>query len=233
MRILAVGAHPDDLELTCAGTLALYRMRGDTVFMCHACDGNKGSMDRTAEETAALRRREALESADIIGAESFWGGFHDDEVVCDQESRLRMVDVIRQANPDIIITHHPDDYMTDHVNVSRLVFEAAYPATVPLYKTCNPHTGKVPFLYYMDTLAGVNFIPSEYVDISATIDIKVRMMCKMRSQLGWLKTMHNSDAEDYIRTVAKFRGLQAGVRFAEAFVHRTLYPTGLTKRVLP
>ncbi len=233
MRVLAVGAHPDDLELACAGTLALFRKRGDEVFMCHACDGNKGSMDKTSEEIAAIRRQEALDSANIIGAVSLWGGFHDDEVVCDLESRLRMVDVIRQADPEVIITHHPGDYMTDHVNVSRLVFEAAYLASVPLMKTGRPNTDKVPILYYMDTLAGVNFSPSEYVDIADTIDIKIRMMRKMKSQLGWLKAMHNSDAEDYIRTVAKFRGFQAGALFAESFVHRPLYPGGLTVRVLP
>jgi len=201
--------------------------------MCHACDGNKGSMEKTSQEIAAIRRQEAIKSANLIGAVSLWGGFHDDEVVCDLESRLRMTDVIRQADPDVIITHHPDDYMTDHVNVSRLVFEAAYLATVPLVKTVNRYTEKVPVLYYMDTLAGINFTPSEYVDISATIDVKVRMMHAMKSQLGWLKTMHDSDAEDYIRTVAKFRGFQAGVRFAESFFHRPLYPAGLTTRVLP
>ena len=201
--------------------------------MCHACDGNKGSMEKTSQEIAAIRRQEAIKSANIIGAVSLWGGFHDDEVVCDLESRLRMTDVIRQADPDVIITHHPDDYMTDHVTVSKLVFEAAYLATVPLVKTVNPNTENVPVLYYMDTLAGINFTPSEYVDISATIDIKVRMMRTMKSQLGWLKAMHNSDAEDYVRTVAKFRGFQAGVPFAESFVHRPLYPAGLTNRVLP
>jgi LmbE family N-acetylglucosaminyl deacetylase len=233
MKILAIGAHPDDLELSCAGTLALFRRRGDEVFMCHACAGDKGSTDKKAKETADARQREALASAEVIGAISLWGGFLDDEVVCDLASRLRMVDVIRHAAPDVIITHHPYDYMTDHVNVSRLVFEAAYPATVPLLKTDHLHMATVPRLYYMDTLAGINFVPTEYVDITATIDIKVRMMRKMASQLGWLKEMHDSDAEEYIKTVARFRGLQAGVRFAEAFVHRPLYPGGLTTRALP
>jgi LmbE family N-acetylglucosaminyl deacetylase len=233
MTVLAIGAHPDDLEMICAGTLALFKKRGDEVIMCHACDGNKGSMKHTSEEIATIRRQEALESASVIGAESIWGGLHDAEVVCDLESRKKMVDVIRQANPDVIITHHPDDYMTDHVNVSRLVFEATYLGSPPLFKTKYPPIDKVPILYYMDTLAGVNFTPQEYVDITETIDIKVQMMLKMESQLGWLKAMHNADAKEYITTVARFRGYQAGVPYAEAFVHRQLYPGGLTRRILP
>jgi len=57
----------------------------------------------------------------------------------------------------------------------------------------------------MDTLAGINFIPAEYVDITKTVDVKVEMMLKMKSQLGWLKEMHNCDSEEFIKTVARFR----------------------------
>ena len=85
----------------------------------------------------------------------------------------------------------------------------------------------------MDNSAGVNFITEEYVDVTDTIDIKIEMMMKMQSQLGWLKEMHNCDSADFIRTVAQFRGFQAGVGYAEAFVQQKMYPQGLTKRILP
>lgn len=233
MKILAIGAHPDDVELLCAGTLALYTKKGYEVFICHICDGNKGSAVHTSEEIAKIRRKEAQDSANVIGAKSLWGGIADGEVVLDLNSRVKVVDVIRQANPDIIITHFPNDYHSDHINVSRLVFEATYLANLKLLKTSYPPSDKLPYLYYMDTLAGINFVPQEYVDITHTIEIKIEMMMKMKSQLGWLKDMHNCEAEDFIRSVAKFRGFQAGVLYAEAFVQQQMYPQGLTKRVLP
>jgi len=233
MRVLAIGAHLDDLELLCAGTLAKFSKRGDRVFMCHACDGNKGSLKHTSEEIAKIRRKEAIASAKVIGAKSIYGGFIDGEVVIDLKSRIKMIDIIRQVNPDLIITHSPNDYHSDHMNVSRLVFEALYLACIKLWKTEYPSTEKVPILYYMGILAGVNFIPSEYVDIYATIEDKINMMLKMESQLDFLKEMHATDAEEFIKTIAKFRGFQAGVAFAEAFVQQEMYPFGLTKRVLP
>lgn len=233
MKVLAVGAHPDDLELLCAGTLVCYAQRGDEVVMCHVCNGDKGSLVYSSKELAKIRRDESIESAKLIGAKSIWGGMSDGEVVLDLDSRVKIIDVIRQANPDLIITHHPNDYHSDHINVSRLVFEATYLANLGLWKTNYPALDKIPVLYYMDTLAGVNFIPFEYVDISKTIDIKIKMMLKMKSQLGWLKEKHNTDAGEFIKTAATFRGYQAGVPYAEAFVQQQMYPFGLTKRILP
>jgi len=233
MKILAIGAHPDDLELLCAGTLVRYSQEGHKVFMCHVCDGNKGSMTHTSEEIAKIRRDEAIQSAKVIGATSIWAGISDGEVVLDLDSREKIIDVIRQANPDIVITHSPIDYHSDHINTSRLVFEATYLANLKLLKTNYPPSEKLPYLYYMDTLAGINFTPTEYVDITDTIDIKIEMMMKMNSQLGWLKEMHNCDAPEFIKSVAKFRGFQAGVLYAEAFAQQKMYPQGLTERILP
>ncbi len=233
MKVLAIGAHPDDIELLCAGTLALYRKRGDEVTICHACNGNKGSLEYSSEEIARIRRKEAIASAEVISAKSIWGGFADGEVVVSLRSRIQVIDIIRQSDPDLIITHSPRDYHSDHINISKLVFEATYLACIKLWETNYPSTSKIPVLYYMDTLAGVNFIPNEYVDVSETIGDKVNMMLKMKSQLGFLKEMHNTDSEEFIKTVAKYRGFQAGVPYAEAFTQQKMYPQGLTKRILP
>jgi len=233
MKVLAIGAHPDDIELLCAGTLSLCRKRGDEVTICHACNGNKGSLEYSSEEIARIRRKEAIASAEVIGAKSIWGGFADGEIVVDLKSRIQVIDIIRQSDPDLIITHSPSDYHSDHINISKLVFEATYLACIKLWETNYPGTSKIPVLYYMDTLAGVNFIPNEYVDVSETIGDKVSMMLKMESQLSFLKEMHNTDAEEFIKIVAKYRGFQAGVPYAEAFAQQKMYPQGLTKRILP
>ncbi|HAJ96026.1 MAG TPA: LmbE family protein, partial [Actinobacteria bacterium] len=83
MKVLAIGAHPDDIEILCAGTLVRYSREGHEVFMCHLCDGNKGSTEHTSEEITKIRRKEAIESAKIVGAVSIWGGLSDGEVVVD------------------------------------------------------------------------------------------------------------------------------------------------------
>ena len=233
MKVLAIGAHPDDIELICAGTMAKFKNQGAEIFMCHVCDGNKGSKVYKSDELAKIRRNEAIESAKLIRATSIWAGISDGEVVLDLDSRKKIVEVIRQTAPDLIITHSPNDYHADHINTSRLVFEATYLAGLVLWDSKYPAPEKLPYLYYMDTIAGVNFMPDEYVDISETIEIKIEMMMKMQSQLGWLKEMHNVNSDEFIRTVAKFRGFQAGVEYAEAFVQQKMYPQGLTKRILP
>lgn len=233
MKVLAIGAHPDDIEILCAGTLVRYSREGHEVFMCHLCDGNKGSTEHTSEEITKIRRKEAIESAKIVGAVSIWGGLSDGEVVVDLNARKKVVDVIRQADPDLVITHSPTDYHADHINTSKLVFEAAYLANIKLWESDYKPSKKLPYLYYMDTLAGINFQPQEYVDITDTIDTKIEMMLCMQSQLGWLKDMHNSDASEFIKAVAKVRGFQAAVQYAEAFCQQKMYPQGLTRRVLP
>ena len=74
MRVLVIGAHPDDAEILCAGTLAKFSKQGNEVFICHVCDGNKGSKIYSSEELAKIRRIEAIESAKIINATSIWAG---------------------------------------------------------------------------------------------------------------------------------------------------------------
>lgn len=233
MNVLAVGAHPDDIEILCAGTMARFARDGNKVFLCHLCDGNKGSATHDPEELARIRREEAKQSAKVIGATSIWGGLSDGEVVVDLEARAKVIDVIRLADPDLIITHFPNDYHSDHINTSKLVFEATYLANLKLWESDYEPSTKLPYLYYMDTVAGINFEPQEYVDITDTIDTKIEMMSKMQSQLGWLKDMHDCDAGEFIRAVARFRGFQAAVPYAEAFCQQKMYPQGLTKRILP
>lgn len=218
MRILAVGAHPDDLEILCAGTLAKYRARGDTVVMCHVANGDKGHFVIPPEELTRIRHQEAKDAAAVIGAEAVAMGFRDMEIHDTEETRLRFIDMVRAARPDVIITHYPQDYHTDHKAVSALMLEASFSATVPHVKTAHDYLPKLPVVYFMDTLAGMHFQPVEYVDITAFLPQKLEMMAKHQSQLVWLKEHDNYDALDAIETMAKFRGYQCGVKYAEGFI---------------
>ena len=162
MRILAVGCHPDDVEIACSGTLAKFVKRGDTVIVCHASSGNLGHVIIPPDELTKIRAEEAKKAGRLAGIEVIHGGFDDLEIYDNnKEARDKMVDIIRYADPDLIITHDPNDYMPDHTAVSRLVFDASFTATLPNYPTKVKKVAELVPIYYMDTLAGVIFNPTE------------------------------------------------------------------------
>lgn len=233
MRVLAVGAHPDDIEILCAGTLARYVDEGHEVVMCVATDGTAGHMTIEPAELAEIREREARASADLLGADFIWMGYPDELIFNDEETRLAFVDMIRQARPDVIVTHGPDDYHPDHRTVSRLVFDASFTASLPNIETEHAVHSLVPPLYYMDTVAGKGFHPTEYVDITDTIETKRQMLACHESQLEWLKVHDDIDIMEFMDVVAHTRGYQAGAQYAEGFRCEDVWPRTPPQRMLP
>ena len=234
MRILAVGCHPDDIEIACAGTLAKCVKRGDTVITCHASSGNLGHVVIPPEELKKIRAEEARRAGALAGIEVITAGFDDLEIFDNnKKARDMMVDVIKYANPDLIITHNPDDYMPDHTALSRLVFDASFTATLPNYKSQYKDPAKLVPIYYMDTLAGVNFNPTEFVDISDEIDLKLQMLECHESQLQWMREHDHIDFADMVKTCSRYRGYQCGAEYAEGFRQCQVYLKGTTKRLLP
>jgi N-acetylglucosamine malate deacetylase 1 len=217
VRVLAVGAHPDDLEILASGTLAKFAARGDEVFMTHVSRGDKGHGQIPHHEVGETRDREAEAAAAVVGAQSISMGFLDCQIYVNDENMRRMVDLIRMTKPDLIITHHPKDYHGDHNAVTKLVLDASFNATVPYYVTAYPAHPLTPPVYFMDTLACIDFEPEEYVDISDTLDLKLKAMASHVSQITWLKEHHYTDILDFMETMARFRGLQCGVKYAEGF----------------
>ncbi len=235
MRILAVGAHPDDIEILCAGTLLRYADAGHEICMAVATNGEQGHLTIMPMELAAIRKAEAEASAAIAGARLFWMGYPDQMLFHDKETRLRFTEMIRQANPDVIITHNPNDYSQDHRVVSELMFSASFQAVVPHLFTDTPYIKQVPALYYMDNVAGTDFLPAELVDITSVIDRKAAMLECHQSQLVWLKEHDGLDVVDMMKTVAKFRGLscQGNVEYAEGFRHLDAWGRNHVTRLLP
>jgi LmbE family N-acetylglucosaminyl deacetylase len=235
MQILFVGCHPDDLEIGCGGTIARFAREGHTVFICHVANGNMGHTEIMPEELRRIRLSEAQEAGKLLGAvvvDTLDIG--DLKVRADNlETIQKMVDIIRRTQPDVIITHSPDDYMTDHIEVSKLVFDASFSASIPHYTTRVAGVAKITPLYYMDTVAGINFQPTEYVDISEVIETKLAALACHQSQIRWLKDHDGIDFLDFVRTVSKFRGLQSGVAYAEGFQQCPTWPRMVTKRLLP
>lgn len=234
MKVLAVSAHPDDLELLCAGTLARYAAEGHEVTMCNAALGDRGSFVHTSTEIAEIRMGEAKASAALIGATHRTLGLSDGEVnASDPRQRLLAVDLIRASQPDIIITHSPLDYMPDHVEVGRLMLDASHIATLPLLETDLAAHDRVAAVYYMDTLAGVAFQPSEYVDISDFLDKKLEMLARHSSQIDWMRSHDGIDILEQTRIHSAFRGYQSGVGAAEAFTPCLTHLRTRTARLLP
>jgi N-acetylglucosamine malate deacetylase 1 len=234
MRVLAVGAHPDDLEMLCGGTLARYVREGHQVTMCHAALGDRGSFVHTSEEITRIRLAEAKEAASVIGAEHRTLGISDGEVnAADPVQRDLVLDLIRTTRPHVILTHWPRDYMADHNEVSKLLLDASHIATLPLKKTGHPAHDLVPAVYYIDTLAGVGFTPAEYVDISADIDTKLAALGCHTSQLDWLGDHDGVDIIEQTRVCSQYRGYQSGASYAEGFTACLTWLRARTTRLLP
>lgn len=226
-RVLAIHAHPDDLEFQCAGTLALLARSGCHVTMATMTPGDCGSIDRDSEAIASIRRAEARAAADLIGADFSCLEFRDLAIFDDDESRRRVVEGIRRAAPDLVLTAPPVDYLCDHEATSRLVRDACFAATLPNYKTrqwepARP-LAKVPHLYFMDAIEGLDRdnrpqLAGFLVDVSEVFEIKRRMLACHASQRDWLLRQHGID--EYLEAQSRWsahRGAEIGVAHAEAF----------------
>ena len=232
MNVLAIGCHPDDIEISCCGTLAKCVKRGDKVTVCHVANGNMGHEIIKPAELRVMRANEAKKAGALAGIEVVTLDVGDLlPNGCSVEQRDKVAQLIIDVQPDFIITHGPDDYMPDHREVSKLVFDASFVASVPQYN--NGGKAAVTPIYYMDNLAGLNFVPTEFVDISDEIDLKLEMLECHESQLVWMREHDGIDFADMVKTCSRYRGYQCGAEYAEGFRQCQVYLKGTTKRLLP
>ncbi|RLS58767.1 MAG: PIG-L family deacetylase [Planctomycetota bacterium] len=233
-RILAIHAHPDDIELQCAGTLIRLQQIGCPVVMATMTAGDCGSAVLGPEEIATVRRAEARAAADLMGAEYHCLEFKDLQICVDNESRRRVTEMVRRARPDIVITAPPVDYMSDHEMTSRLVRDATFNASCPNFKTHQwdpaPPTDKIPALFYVDPIEGIDWfgqpiVPGFIIDITSTFELKLQMLACHSSQREWLRQQHGLDEYlDGCRRWSEQRGQQRGVKYGEAFRQHTGHP---------
>ena len=231
--ILALHAHPDDIETLAAGTLALLAARGHKIAIVTATAGDCGSADAGPEETARIRQGEAAKAAAMIGAEYRCAGFGDLAVFNDDASRRRITELIRWARPDLVITAAPVDYHPDHEAVSVLVRDACFAASAPNYKTGSAAPlDAIPHLYFTDPIGardrdGRPAPPDFAVDIGAWFETKQAMLAAHESQKSWLLKQHG--ITDYVGSMVAWsrkRGRDFGVAHAEGFrqYRNTPYP---------
>jgi len=231
-RVLAIHAHPDDVEILAGGTMALLAGLGHTITIATFTAGDCGSRELGPEEIAAVRRGEAARSAARIGAQYVCLGMRDLAIFSDDSSRRLVVEVLRQTRPQLVLTSSPVDYLCDHEAASALVRDACFAAPAPNYQAPNYHTGAadpapplaaIPHLYWMDPLGGEDreglpVEPEFVVNVADTFARKREMLSEHRSQREWLRQHHGTD--DYLDAMERWtreRGRRAGFSYGEGF----------------
>ena len=234
MRILAIHAHPDDLEIFAGGTLALLAGRGHTLSMVTLTPGDCGATEYSAEEISEIRRREAAVAAVLIGATYRCAEFRDLAIFSDDPSRRRVVEVLRRTRPSLVITAPPSDYLCDHERACELVRDACFAAPAPNYRTLAedsaPPLETIPHLYFADPEGGLDregalVVPDFIVNVTSVFETKWRMLACHESQRNWLMKQHGID--DYLVMMeehTRARGRLAGVEYGEGFRHYKGHP---------
>src|SRR3954454_15177349 len=232
MRFLSIHAHPDDAEILAGGTLALLSNAGHHVTVVTMTAGDCGSGGYDAEELSSIRRAEAAAAAAIIDADYFCAGFKDLAIFSDDPSRRQVTQLIRELQPDVVLTASPDDYLCDHEATSELVRDACFAAPIPNYTalTQSPPLAAIPHLYFMDPIdqqdrTGHRPVPDLTVDVASTFEMKRAMLAKHQSQRLWLQQQHG--LEDYLKEMEHWTracGARAGIVWGEGFRQYKVHP---------
>jgi LmbE family N-acetylglucosaminyl deacetylase len=232
-RVLAVGAHPDDVEFMCAGLLALLRNAGCELHIATMSSGDCGSMREKPETLRSIRQAEAEAACRALGAIYHPLEFSDFCIFNDDHANRRVTALLREIDPSIVITHSPQDYLSDHETTSTLVRNACFYGPAPNYKTsqwtATARTSSVPHLYYAHPMEGTDIfgeavMPHLYVDVTSVFPLKTDMLSCHKSQREWLRAQHGMD--EYVESMRRWSrtlGQQASaisgriVEFAEAY----------------
>lgn len=195
VNILAIGAHPDDIEFGCGGALIKYTQKGHRLFLLVMTGGGLGG-------SSAVRSREQKASGKILGAEKiYWGGYDDTHLVVDIDLIDKIETVIAEVKPDFIFCNFPDDTHQDHRHLAQAIMSA---------------TRYIRNVLFFEGPTTQNFNPQVFVDIADTLDRKVEALQAHRSQV--MKTnIEDLSIIEVARSSANFRGIQGRVKYAEAF----------------
>jgi LmbE family N-acetylglucosaminyl deacetylase len=199
--VLAIAAHPDDIEFLMSGTLILLRDAGYELHYLNIANGSCGTTQYDAETIARIRLDEARTAAEFLGAAFYEPICNDLEIFYDQPTLAKVASIVRSVAPQILLTHSPTDYMEDHTNACRLAVTAAFARGMPNFPV-DPHrppvTQKVTVYHAQpysnrDPLRHV-ITPDFFVNIGDVIDRKMAMLAKHASQKRWLDESQGHDS---------------------------------------
>ncbi len=195
MNILAIGAHPDDIEFGCGGTLLKYSRRGHNVFLLVLTEGSFGG-------EPSIRMKEQEEAANLMKAKGlFWGGFKDTELVDNRQLISKIEDVMYKVGPHIVFLNYYDDVHQDH----RAASHAGVSATRYIEEV----------LFY-EVPTTQNFEPDIFVNIQDLLDEKLELLKSHASQVDKTR-VENLNILESAQSCANFRGFQGRVKYAEGF----------------
>jgi len=227
--VLAIGAHPDDIEFMMAGTLILLKQAGWHLHYMNIANGSCGTATEEPHKIVAARRQEAIDGCKLIAARYYESITNDLEVYHTTETVARVVSVIRQAQPRILLLLSPTDYMEDHTNACRIGVTAAL-ARGMRNAPCDPPLPPVSVdltIYHCLPIALRDPLrrivrPELYVNITSVIKTKRAMLAKHRTQKEWLDVSQGIDAYlESMETLAREIGTMSGTfEYAEGWRRR-------------
>lgn len=189
LRILVIGAHPDDCEVKAGGVAVKWAGLGHSVRFVSLTNGDAGHYQMGGIELAHRRRAEAQAAAKIAGIESLVLDNHDGELTASLFNRRVVTGLIREFRPDLVLTHRPCDYHPDHRATGMLVQDSAYMVTVPNFHPLVPHLERNPVIGYLSDrfTKPVPFQPDVVVDIDDAIETKLDMLhCHASQVYEWI-----------------------------------------------
>ncbi|MBS1524006.1 MAG: PIG-L family deacetylase [Bacteroidetes bacterium] len=204
LSIICLGAHPGDPEFGCGGTMARYSEAGHHVTFLYITRGEASDPNKTYNEMAALRTDEAETACKILNATPRFFGQTDGNTVLDKDQNDKITKLIAASKPDLLFTQWPVDGHPDHQ------------VTGMLGLTAWIRTNRSFHLYFYEVNTGVEtmgFTPTDHVDITTVREKKKQAMFAHKTQ-DPVRTYN-----DYFKPLEEFRGLEAGVQAAEAFIH--------------
>lgn len=242
MNVLAIGAHPDDLESMCAGTLLKCRDRGDKIFVALTTSGNTGSnVIPTKEENAAVREAEQLKCSAHYGAETMFLRFDDEGLLDTPETRRAVLNAIRWADPDLILCNPPWDPSPDHGMTGKLVTEVLLSVGGNLHPSDYPPISKMPSVFFYNKDSVLDFEPDIYVDITEQMEEKCQLLLTHESQFSWIADVRGStdmeEARKYFHDLSmitsRYTGIQADCMYAEGFIAHQILGYAPNYKLLP
>jgi LmbE family N-acetylglucosaminyl deacetylase len=206
LRLLIIGAHPDDADYAGGGVAALYAASGHVVRMVSLTNGDAGHHEAPGPHLALRRRAEAAAAGKVIGAVYDTFDIHDGELLPTLENRAIVIHLIRSFEPDLVLTHRPNDYHPDHRYTSQLVQDAAYMITVPAVVPGTRHLMKNPVIMYLpdEFQKPYPFHPAVAIDVGPVLDRIVDMLnCHVSQFYEWLP--YNQGILDHVPADASER----------------------------
>jgi LmbE family N-acetylglucosaminyl deacetylase len=222
--VLSLGAHPDDAEFFCAGTLALLHQKGWDIHIATMTPGDCGTVQYSREEISRIRRAEATKAAGILDGTYHCLECDDIFILYDRPTLLKAIELMRKVKPAIVFTTSPSDYMVDHEMASMIAQTACFACGVVNVETPGAEPFEpIPHFYYMDPAEekdkfGTEIKTGTIVDITSVMDTKEKMLCCHESQRHWLMTHHGMD--EYVNMMKESgekRGREINSGFAEGF----------------